>query len=78
MCGRYRLSRRKQIIEEQFDTADWQEASNALVNSSRYTLPVLNRNESLLIFNHVTSAIRFVWALEQSIADKSGETDIPI
>jgi putative SOS response-associated peptidase YedK len=25
MCGRYRLSRRKQIIEEQFDTADWQE-----------------------------------------------------
>jgi|SRR3984957_13645261 putative SOS response-associated peptidase YedK len=25
MCGRYRFSRRKQIIEEQFDTADWQE-----------------------------------------------------
>jgi len=25
MCGRYRLSRRKQIIEEQFDTTDWQE-----------------------------------------------------
>lgn len=25
MCGRYRLSRRKQIIEEQFDTADWQD-----------------------------------------------------
>jgi putative SOS response-associated peptidase YedK len=24
MCGRYRLSRRKQIIEEHFDTADWQ------------------------------------------------------
>ena len=23
MCGRYRLSRRKQIIEEHFDTADW-------------------------------------------------------
>jgi Abortive infection C-terminus len=39
--------------------------------------PVLNRNESLLIFNHVTSAIRFVWALEQSIADKAGEEDIP-
>jgi len=29
--------------------------------------PVLNRNESLLIFQHVTSAIRFVWTLEQSI-----------
>jgi len=25
MCGRYRLSRRKQIIEEQFDAADWQD-----------------------------------------------------
>ena len=36
--------------------------------------PVLNRNESLLIFNHVTSAIRFVWAMEQSIADKPGRT----
>jgi putative SOS response-associated peptidase YedK len=25
VCGRYRLSRRKQFIEEQFDTADWQD-----------------------------------------------------
>jgi len=25
MCGRYRLSRRKQIIEEYFDTSDWQD-----------------------------------------------------
>jgi putative SOS response-associated peptidase YedK len=25
MCGRYRLSRRKQIIEEYFDVADWQD-----------------------------------------------------
>jgi putative SOS response-associated peptidase YedK len=25
MCGRYRLSRRKQIIEEQFETPDWQD-----------------------------------------------------
>lgn len=24
MCGRYRLSRRKQIIEEHFETSDWQ------------------------------------------------------
>jgi len=23
MCGRYRLSRRKEVIEEHFDTADW-------------------------------------------------------
>lgn len=32
--------------------------------------PVLNRNESLLILNHVTSAIRFIWALEQDSASK--------
>jgi len=25
MCGRYRLSRRKQIIEERFDCAPWDE-----------------------------------------------------
>ena len=25
MCGRYRLSRRKQIIEEHFDAAEWQD-----------------------------------------------------
>ena len=25
MCGRYRLSRRKQLIEEYFDTAAWEE-----------------------------------------------------
>ena len=25
MCGRYRLSRRKQIIAEHFETADWQD-----------------------------------------------------
>lgn len=39
--------------------------------------PVLNRNESLLIFQHVTSAIRFVWALEQSIP-KPVPNDIPL
>ena len=27
--------------------------------------PVLNRNESLLIFQHVTSVIRFLWAIDQ-------------
>lgn len=31
---------------------------------------LLNREESLLIFNHVTTAIRFIWALEQSISKK--------
>jgi hypothetical protein len=27
--------------------------------------PVLNRNESLLIFQHVTSIIRFIWTIDQ-------------
>jgi hypothetical protein len=27
--------------------------------------PVLNRNESLLIFQHVTSVIRFLWTIDQ-------------
>jgi hypothetical protein len=35
---------------------------------------LLNREESLLIFNHVTTAIRFVWALEQSISKKEAAT----
>ena len=45
------------------------EAFNQVRNeqSLAHDNPVLNRNESLLIFNHVTSAIRFVWTLEQSV-----------
>jgi hypothetical protein len=35
--------------------------------------PVLNRSESLLIFQHVTSTIRFVWTLDQSIAEPTNE-----
>lgn len=35
--------------------------------------PVLNRNESLLIFQHVTSAIKFVWTLDQSIPEPKKE-----
>jgi hypothetical protein len=36
---------------------------------------VLNRNESLLIFNNVTSAIRFIWTLEQAIPEPEAEED---
>jgi hypothetical protein len=35
---------------------------------------LLNREESLLIFNHATTAIRFIWALEQSITKKEAAT----
>ena len=35
---------------------------------------LLNREESLLIFNHVTTAFWSIWALEQSIAKKEAPT----
>jgi hypothetical protein len=38
---------------------------------------LLNREESLLIFNHATTSIRFIWALEQSIAKKETATTAP-
>jgi hypothetical protein len=38
---------------------------------------VLHRSESLLILNHVTTVIRFVWTLEQSIPESKPEEDIP-
>lgn len=38
---------------------------------------LLNREESLLIFNHITTAIRFIWALEQSIAKKEAAAKAP-
>jgi Abortive infection C-terminus len=38
---------------------------------------ILNRSESLLILNHVTTVIRFVWTLEQTIPENKTEEDIP-
>jgi hypothetical protein len=39
---------------------------------------VLNYNESLLIFAHVTSSIRFIEALEKSYTEtQTSETDSP-
>jgi hypothetical protein len=32
---------------------------------------LLNREESLLIFNHVTTAIQFIWVLDESISKKT-------
>jgi Abortive infection C-terminus len=37
---------------------------------------LLNREESLLIFNHVTTAIQFIWTLEQSISKKEAATNV--
>jgi len=45
MCGRYRLSRRKQIIEEHFDSADWQDDWNPRYNiAPTQPIPVIRQN----------------------------------
>jgi putative SOS response-associated peptidase YedK len=45
MCGRYRLSRRKQIIEEQFGTGDWQDDWNPRFNiAPTQPVPVIRQN----------------------------------
>jgi putative SOS response-associated peptidase YedK len=45
MCGRYRLSRRKQIIEEHFDTAEWQDDWSPRYNiAPTQPVPVIRQN----------------------------------
>jgi putative SOS response-associated peptidase YedK len=45
MCGRYRLSRRKQVIEEYFDTGDWQDDWSPRYNvAPTQPVPVIRQN----------------------------------
>ncbi len=45
MCGRYRLSRRKQIIEEHFDSADWQDDWSPRYNiAPTQSVPVIRQH----------------------------------
>lgn len=45
MCGRYRVSRRKQLIEEHFDTADWQDDWSPRYNiAPTQPIPVIRQN----------------------------------
>src|SRR5215467_9084324 len=45
MCGRYRLSRRKEIIEEYFDAADWQDDWSPRYNiAPTQSVPVVRQN----------------------------------
>jgi len=45
MCGRYRLSKRKQIIEEYFDTVDWQDNWSPRYNiAPTQTVPVIRQH----------------------------------
>ncbi|MGC2193739.1 MAG: SOS response-associated peptidase [Terriglobales bacterium] len=45
MCGRYRLSRRKQVVEEYFDTAPWEEDWDPRFNiAPTQPVPVIRQN----------------------------------
>lgn len=45
MCGRFRLSRRKQIIAEHFETADWQDDWSPCYNiAPTQPVPVIRQN----------------------------------
>jgi|HubBroStandDraft_6_1064221.scaffolds.fasta_scaffold00329_5 putative SOS response-associated peptidase YedK len=45
MCGRYRLSRRKQLVEEYFDAADWQDDWSPRFNvAPTQPVPVIRQN----------------------------------
>jgi putative SOS response-associated peptidase YedK len=44
MCGRYRLSRRKQLIEEHFGTSDWQDDWSPRYNiAPTHPVPVIRQ-----------------------------------
>jgi len=69
MCGRYRLSRRKQLVEEYFDTADWHDWSPRYNIAPTQPVPVIRQ--------HPKEAVRQLslmrWGLTPSWArDSSG------
>jgi putative SOS response-associated peptidase YedK len=74
MCGRYRLSRRKQIIEEHFETADWQEDWSPRYNvAPTQPIPVIRqhpkepvRQISLMKWGLIPN-----WARDASIANST-------
>src|SRR5713226_7867635 len=71
MCGRYRLSRRKQITEESFDAADWQDDWSPRYNiAPTQPVPVIRQNPkepirqlSLMKWGLIPS-----WAKDPSVA----------
>ena len=71
MCGRYRLSRRKQIIEEYFDTAPWDDDWNPRYNiAPTQMVPVIRQHPKEPV--RQIAAMRWglvpKWAKDPSIA----------
>jgi|ERR1017187_6649031 putative SOS response-associated peptidase YedK len=73
MCGRYRLSRRKQIVEEQFEAQPWDDDWSPRYNVAPTQLvPVIRQNPkepvrelSLMCWGLIPS-----WAKDSSVAAK--------
>ena len=71
MCGRYRLSRRKQLIEEYFDTAAWEDDWQPRYNIAPTQLvPVIRQHpkDPVRQLSHVRWGLIPHWAKEPSIA----------
>jgi putative SOS response-associated peptidase YedK len=73
MCGRYRLSRRKQIIAEHFETQPWDEDWNPWFNiAPTQPIPVIRQNpkEPIRELSLVRWGLIPAWAKDPSIAAK--------
>jgi putative SOS response-associated peptidase YedK len=71
MCGRYRLSGRKQIIEEHFDTADWQDDWSPRYNiAPTQPVPVIRQHPKEPVRQISTMRWGLIpnWARDPSIA----------
>jgi putative SOS response-associated peptidase YedK len=74
MCGRYRLSRRKQIIEEYFQSAPWDDDWNPRYNiAPTQQVPVIRRHPKEPVRQISTMGWGLIprWAKEPSIASST-------
>jgi len=79
MCGRYRLSRRKDVIEERIHTADWQDDWNPRYNiAPMQKVPVIRRHpkEPVRQVSYFQWGLIPYWSKDPSIATgkSNGET----
>jgi len=71
MCGRYKLSRRKQLVEEYFDTASGDEDWNPRYNiAPTQPVPVIRQNpeEPIRHFSVMRWGLIPSWAKDPSVA----------
>jgi len=74
MCGRYRLSRRKQILEDHFDTAPWDEEWSPRYNiAPTQQVPVVRQHpkEPIRQLSYQRWGLIPTWARDPSIASST-------